>query len=260
VLDPIVDAVGLRAVRAKVQAEASTVCSTCGLRHLLESSCSAAPDGVDDEETPLAEGSPPEPWHGGGTGDVDASTDTGTDAAVARDDARARRLVSALMTYLGLDPGSFGEVDDRTPSPEGAAGDVGTPARWWRGPMNVRQPAAGPPSPPMRRVITFLGLDVSADETATNRHHVTAPDTAADTAATDEEAHAPADEPARTDSPIELESGGTELAATAEDPAPRYWRRADDDILYRPSRRPRSPRRAWRDRRAKDDVHAHVNE
>src|SRR5207253_345329 len=93
-----------------------------------------------------------------------ATTATATDAAPGRDHGSTRRLLESVITYLGLDAASFGDVDD----------DVRAEAA----------PATAAP-PPLRitRLAAFLGFDLGAD-----------------------------------------------------------------DNLYRPSRRPRSPRRAWRDR------------
>jgi hypothetical protein len=63
----------------------------------------------------------------------------------------------------------------------------------------------------------------------------------------EEDELAPDDQTAGIDSP-EVKAGDTWMVPDADEASPRSWRRADDDILYRPSRRPRSPRRAWRDR------------
>jgi hypothetical protein len=121
----------------------------------------------------------------------------------------------------------------------------------------------------MQRVIAFLGFDVEAPAPVNADAHddvedddvehvdvedddVEHVDVEDDTAPT-EEARAPDDDVPGTDSPADVHVDLTETSETAsvtasDDEPRRHWRRADDDILYRPSRRPRSPRRAWRDR------------
>ena len=47
---------------------------------------------------------------------------------------------------------------------------------------------------------------------------------------------------------VDVDAEETPVDAVPDEATRHYWRRSDDDILYRPSRRPRSPRRAWRDR------------
>ena len=47
---------------------------------------------------------------------------------------------------------------------------------------------------------------------------------------------------------VDADAEETPVDAVPDEATRHYWRRSDDDILYRPSRRPRSPRRAWRDR------------
>jgi hypothetical protein len=232
-LDAVSDTAALRAVRAKVHAEALTVCPSCGRRHLLDSHCSAAPD-----MTGCVEGV------GAHLDELDDTrTVTGSDAANERDDTRARRLVASVIVYLGLDPGSFGEVDDdRIPW---TAADAGPPE--WLGPARSR----------VQRAIAFLGVDVSATDAASTDEEV-APDgetaldeeTAPDEEITPDEEIAPDEQPG-TQSPIEWDACETATVTTSDDASRHDWRRADDDIL--PSRRPRSPRRAWRDRVASRD-------
>jgi hypothetical protein len=256
-LDDVSAAAGIRAVRAKVHAEASSVCKSCGRRHLLDSHCSAAADAAHGDCGERA----------GGHLDqlTEATPDTGTDAAVAPDDNRARRLVGSVITYLGLDPASFGEVDDGVPSP---VADAGTAGGLWPEPEpeDAPQPFDGLPRLRVRRLITFLGFDVGAVHSVSSMAHdddsVATPSTAStasSTAATDEEL-LPADQTAPTESPVDADADANQTATViASDGASRhYWRRTDDDILYRPSRRPRSPRRAWRDRVAQLRVQTRV--
>ena len=68
------------------------------------------------------------------------------------------------------------------------------------------------------------------------------------TVSTEKGEPAPEARTAPTDSPTELEGPDSGMVATVDAAPPQSWRRTDDDILYRPSRRRRSPRRAWRDR------------
>ena len=190
------------------------MCPTCGRRHLLEGRCAVAPEVVHDAEPPPIEARPEadEP-------DV-ATAATATDAAPGRDHGSTRRLLESVITYLGLDAASFGDVDD----------DVRAEAA----------PATAAP-PPLRitRLAAFLGFDLGADDnvgaTEVGELVVAMPSTTVIATGDDGEAaaRAPDDPPALT---------------TAEDAPRHHWRRTDDDILYRPSRRPRSPRRAWRDR------------
>ena len=262
-LDTVSDAAGLRAVCAKVHAEASTVCPSCGRRHLLDNRCSAAPAVVLDEEA-LPDESPvraPAP-----------------DTAVERAATSARRLLGSVIAYLGLDPASFGEVD-----------------------ADTRGRAVPPPSVrshPLRvqRVIAFLGFEVAAapgvEATENDDDDVVVTPDVAPTSSPAEEVLAPDDDapPAEsvgvdldvdvnvdvdveidvdvdvgTDADVDMDMDvdvGTDVdvdvdlsepAMRPDDAARRYWRRTDDDILYRPSRRPRSPRRVWRDRTASRD-------
>jgi hypothetical protein len=204
------------------------VCSNCGLRHLLDSHCSAAPDAAHDAE-PLP---------------VEVPEGAASRAGERGDDTRARRLVGSLINFLGLDPASFGEVDDDTPSPAAAAGEVRTPRWLWPEPGHVRQPSAGPPPARTRRVISFFGFDVGADGAAPERRVIAEPATVP----TEKGEPAPEARTAPTDSPTELAAPDSGMVATVDAAPPQSWRRTDDDILYRPSRRPRSPRRAWRDR------------
>jgi hypothetical protein len=218
----MLDAAGPRAVRAKVLAEVSAVCPDCGLRHLLDSQCSGpAADEVHETEpslvAPLATAS--------------ADEAPATQRAVERGDARIRQLVGSLLTYFGLDPASFGEVDESTPSPAPATATA--------------KPVTPVSRPSMRRLISFLGFDVGAGAFARDAPRIAAPPTAS----TQETEPLLGDQIASAaDSPTDVESADTERVAATANLAPQPWSRGDDDILYRRSRRPRSPRRAWRDR------------
>jgi hypothetical protein len=250
-LDAIPDAAGLRAVRAKVHAEASAVCPNCGRRHLLDSRCSSAPDVVHDEEPPPVEAP-------AGADSLHAHPFDAT-----RDDPRrrARRLFVSVTTYLGLDSASFGEVDDdvsATAAGTHASGSV-SPR-----PEDAPQPGGGPRRPSVQRIAAFLGFELGAidraDATdaievvvATSSTALIASDDAqaeAEAEAEPEAEIAPVDPIATPESPIDVEAEETPTVTASDDAARHYWRRTDDDILYRPSRRPRSPRRAWRDRMA----------
>jgi len=122
--------------------------------------------------------------------------------------------------------------------------------------------------------VAFLGFDLGADGCASatepGQPPVAPPSTTSITSITsinaaeegddgddDEDALVPDLPVPMTESPIDTDDEETDeetgdeatVRVTIPDDAPRkYWRRTDDDILYRPSRRPRSPRRAWRDR------------
>ena len=108
-LDALPDAPGLRAVRAKVHAEASSMCPTCGRRHLLDSHCSAAPEVVHDVDPPPVE-TAPEP-----DALEDATTPTRSDTAREGDNGSARSRLRSVVAYLGLDAASFGDVGDDAP-------------------------------------------------------------------------------------------------------------------------------------------------
>ena len=248
VLDAIPDAAGLRAVRAKVHAEASAVCPNCGRRHLLDSHCSSAPDVVHDEEPPP----------------VDAPA--GADAPHAhpfdatRDDPRrrARRLFASVTTYLGLDSASFGEVDDDVSATAADADASGS--------LSPR-PEDGPRRARVQRIAAFLGFEVGAIDRVEATDAIEVVIATSSTASYEAEAEAeaeaeleaepepeaeiaPVDPIATTGSPIDVEAEETPTVTTSDDASRHYWRRTDDDILYRPSRRPRSQRRSWRDRMA----------
>jgi hypothetical protein len=226
VLDAVSETAALRAVRAKVHAEAVSVCPSCGRRHLLDGHCSAAPDMTGCVEGVGAQLD----------GFDDTRTGTGSDAANERDHTRARRLVGSVIVYLGLDPGSFGEVDDdRAPW---SAADAGPPE--WPRPARSRA----------RRAIAFLGFDVSATDNVSADEDgdglAAAPSASTDEQVAPDEEIAPDDPPAGTQLPIEWDACETAPVTTSDDASRRDWHRADDDIL--PLRRPRLPRRAWRDR------------
>jgi hypothetical protein len=265
-LDALPDAPGLRAVRAKVHAEASSMCPTCGRRHLLDSHCSVAPEVVHHVDPPPVEASP--------EADAldDATTPTGSEAAPERDHGPARSRLRSVVAYLGLDAGSFGEVDDDAPG-AAASSEV---SRWaWSEPEDAAPATADTPYPRLRRVVTFLGFDLGADDRASATEPGqpgVAPSSITSTISTisttstisadegDDDEHALVPDPPipMTESSIDVDDEETDDEetddeetdrVTSPDDAPRkYWRRTDDDILYRPTRRPRSPRRAWRDR------------
>jgi hypothetical protein len=259
-LDALPDAPGLRAVRAKVHAEASSLCPTCGRRHLLDSRCSVAPEVVHDVDPPPVEAAP--------DADAldDATTPTGSDTAPEGDHSSARSRLRSVVAYLGLDAASFGDVDDDAPG-AAASSEV---SRWaWSEPEDATPATDDTPYPRLRRVVAFLGFDLGADDRARATEPGEPPVAPSSTMSTtsinsvdegdDEEDALVPDLPIpMTESSIDADDEETDDEATDDemtdrvtspDDAPRkYWRRTDDDILYRPSRRPRSPRRAWRDR------------
>ena len=218
-------------MRAKVHAEASAVCATCGRRHLLDSHCSAALHVVHEASCPPVE-----------------APDGDADVAVERDATLGRRLVASVITYLGLDAASFGAVDDRDLPPLEA--------------VDLFDAIDGPAPSGARRVIAFLGIDVSTvggargddddDDDDDNDDDDDGPVTEPEGSPADEYERAPAgDETAGTVAADEVAPSVTVVMTAADDHGRQYWSRADDDILYRPSRRPRSPRRTWRARRAR---------
>jgi len=264
-LDALPDAPGLRAVRAKVHAEASSMCPTCGRRHLLDSHCSAAPEVVHDVDPPPVE-TAPEP-----DALEDATTPTRSDTAREGDNGSARSRLRSVVAYLGLDAASFGDVGDDAPG-AAASSEV---SRWaWSEPEDAAPATADPPYPRLKRAAAFLGFDLGADDRARATElgqppaapsSTTSIDSAdeGDEGEDDEDALVPdlpipmtapsidADDEEADDEETDDEETDDEETdrVTSPDDAPRkYWRRTDDDILYRPSRRPRSPRRAWRDR------------
>ena len=189
----------------------------------------------------------------------DATTPTRRDAP--RRAPRARRLVGSVIAYLGLDSASFGAVDDV----RGTAADSHAPESLWRQPDDAPSPDLGPRPQRVRRIVAFLGIDVGAVDGVTATEPAEVPIATASTAPApdededeaepepepeDEDEIAPVDPIATTESPIDVDAEETPVVAVSDDATRHYWRRTDDDILYRPARRSRSPRRAWRDRTA----------
>lgn len=181
---------------------------------------------------------------------ADAHTDRLRDATAPERALRARRLFRSAIAYLGLDPASFGAVDDA----RGADADSDGPGSL--------APEIGPRLPRVQRVVAFLGIDVDAVDgvtvpepnelpivpspTAPTRNPLVEDDNVDEADNTAEPEIAPVDPIAVAQSPTDAEE--LPVVAVSDATTRHYWRRTDDDILYRPSRRPRSPRRAWRDR------------
>jgi len=223
------------------------MCPTCGRRHLLDSHCSAAPEVVHDVDPPPVE-TAPEP-----DALEDATTPTRSDTAREGDNGSARSRLRSVVAYLGLDAASFGDVGDDAPG-AAASSEV---SRWaWSEPEDAAPATADPPYPRLKRVAAFLGFDLGADDRARATELGQPPVAPSSTTSIDSADEGEDDEDALVpDLPIPMAAPSIDAddeetdRVTSPDDAPRkYWRRTDDDILYRPSRRPRSPRRAWRDR------------
>jgi hypothetical protein len=246
-LDAIPDVAGLRAVRAKVHAEASPVCPSCGRHHLLDGHCSGATVVVHDVDDPQRSGDHGESADAHADSPQDATTPTQRDAPERA--LRARRLFRSAIAFVGLDPASYGAVDDVG---RGTAADAD--GQDWLG-LDI-----GPRRPRVQRIAAFLGVDVPiapspTDATPTDPTPTATTWTDSDEAEADAgddntagDELAPVDPIAVAESPTDGDAEEMPMIDVPDDTTRHYWRRSDDDILYRPSRRPRSPRRAWRDR------------